>query len=239
MTTVAEHYTRVLAPIYPWVAGGVAHAVREGAADVASLLPGRGVAVDLGAGFGMHSIPLAQGGYRVVAIDSSPHLLRILAARSEALPIRRVVADLTTFPEWLDTPPGVIVCMGDTLTHLEHHDQVDQLIADVGDLLAPGGRFVATFRDYTTPTAGERRELLVRGDADGVLTCVVEPSGDRMLVRDLMHERYGDEWRLTSGSYFKLRIAPGAVRGMLERAGLEAECGPGPRGMVRVGGVKR
>ena len=63
MATVAEHYENHLAPIYLWMAGGRQAALQSGSAEVAALhlptAPGA-VVLDLGAGFGMHSIPLAQ-----------------------------------------------------------------------------------------------------------------------------------------------------------------------------------
>jgi 2-polyprenyl-3-methyl-5-hydroxy-6-metoxy-1,4-benzoquinol methylase len=66
-----EHYARLLAPVYLWMAGGLDHALKQGEADVRPFIPGRGLAVDLGAGFGMHAIPLARAGWEVLAIDTS------------------------------------------------------------------------------------------------------------------------------------------------------------------------
>ena len=63
MSTVAEHYATHLSPIYLWMAGGPEVALQAGGAEIEALnLPlARGVTVfDLGAGFGMHSIPLAR-----------------------------------------------------------------------------------------------------------------------------------------------------------------------------------
>ena len=62
MTTAQRHYEQLLAPIYVWMAGGIESALAAGTQDVALLTPGDGLAIDLGAGFGMHAIPLARGG---------------------------------------------------------------------------------------------------------------------------------------------------------------------------------
>src|SRR6202021_2787730 len=117
MATVKAHYANHLAPIYLWMAGGMEAALQAGAADLAAWLPGTGVAVDLGAGFGMHTIALARAGYQVVAIDSSAALLQLLQEHSQGLPIRTVEADLLDFRNLLTDPADLIVCMGDTLTH--------------------------------------------------------------------------------------------------------------------------
>ena len=46
-----------------------------------------------------------------------------------------------------DERADLILCMGDTLTHLDTVDAVGALSRTVANRLAPGGRFVATFRD--------------------------------------------------------------------------------------------
>ena len=62
MATVAAHYESHLAPVYLWMAGGIDLALSTGDADIADVACPGGVAVDLGAGFGMHAIPLARRG---------------------------------------------------------------------------------------------------------------------------------------------------------------------------------
>ena len=59
----------------------------------------RGVVLDVAAGRGRNSIPLARVGIRVVAVDFSAEAMRLLAAttRSERLAIWPVVANLDNF----------------------------------------------------------------------------------------------------------------------------------------------
>lgn len=74
MPTTTEHYDGHLAPVYVWMAGGLEAAIARGCAEVEAVCPRPSQsqrAVDLGAGFGMHAIPLADMGYSVLAIDSS------------------------------------------------------------------------------------------------------------------------------------------------------------------------
>jgi SAM-dependent methyltransferase len=234
MVSVEEHYESLLAPVYLWMAGGIEHALSQGLSDIADLTERGGLAVDLGAGFGMHAIPLARSGYRVLAIDSSRHLLQQLESHASGLPIRAICADLLGFREQLVEKAQLIICMGDTLTHLEGKDDVVKLSEAVADALAPRGRFVATFRDYTRLPQGVGRFVPVRSDSGRIHTCFLEELPEHVAVHDLIHEKADVGWSMKVSSYRKLRLAPGAVREALNAAGLEAIVEPGPRGMVKI-----
>jgi 2-polyprenyl-3-methyl-5-hydroxy-6-metoxy-1,4-benzoquinol methylase len=238
MATVTEHYAAHLAPIYLWMAGGMEAALSAGSMDLASVLPGSGLAVDLGAGFGMHSIPMARGGYRVIAVDSSATLLQTLRDHGQGLQIQTLEADLLDFRRLVKEPAQLIVCMGDTLTHLQNLDEIQRLCAEVARSLAPTGTFMATFRDYSSPAKAERRFIPVRSDADRILTCFLEESGDHMDVHDIVHEREGAQWHLKVSSYRKLRLAPTEVESALHSQGLTTQLVPGPRGMVRIAATR-
>lgn len=182
----------------------------------------------------MHSIPLARAGYEVLAIDSSALLLSTLRENSKGLPIRVVESDLLQFRVHMQTPANLILCMGDTLTHLDSVEQVVQLSQEVRRSLLPGGKFVATFRDYSTPASGEARFIPVRSDSDRIVTCFLEQSSEHMTVHDLIHERDGSAWKLKVSSYKKLRLSPVTVERIFAEAGLVARVEAGPRGMVRL-----
>lgn len=238
MRTVRQHYDELLAGVYVWMAGGLEAALAAGERDVAALVPGAGLAVDLGAGFGMHAIPLARGGYDVVALDTSKDLLDVLRTESAGLRIRAVDADLLDFRRHLTSPADLIVCLGDTLTHLAELAHVAQLTQDIAASLRKGGRVVLTFRDYSRPATGVARFIPVRSDADRIHTCFLEEQGERMLVHDIVHEREGAMWRMRVSNYPKLRLAPEAVVAMLKQAGLEPMLEPGPRGMTAITAIR-
>lgn len=67
--------------------------------EMLDLLP-RGLALDVAAGTGRHSLLLARAGFKVVAIDYAEPALRALQsiARAGKLPVWPLVADLSTFP---------------------------------------------------------------------------------------------------------------------------------------------
>jgi len=85
--------------------GGVPAAIERARAELISLgltSVKAGFAIDLGAGFGMHSIALAQSGSTVLAVDSSTELLAELARQAVGLPIEAVQADIVGFTSRLE-----------------------------------------------------------------------------------------------------------------------------------------
>src|SRR3984885_13938779 len=236
--TSEDHYADFLGPIYTWMIGDIDDALTRSGAELDALAgPSKtgGAAVDLGAGFGLHALPLARRGYSVVAIDSCERLLQELAARTGTLPIRTVVANLLGFRAHVTTQVDVIVCMGDTLTHLPNQSSVASLFEDVAASLNHGGLFVATFRDYVSaPLQGDARFILVRSDENRILTCFLEYSDKTVLVHDVLHERVATNWQLRVSSYAKLRLAPEWVVKALTSHGFSVRREVGPSGMVRV-----
>jgi SAM-dependent methyltransferase len=194
-----------------------------------------GTAVDLGAGFGMHSLPLARRGYKVIAIDTYEPLLQELSSRAGRLAIRTVNADLLDFRAYVAQSADIILCMGDTLTHLSDAASVESVFAAVAATLVPGGLFVATFRDYvSTPLQGDGRFIVVRSDENRILTCFLEYSDKTVRVHDMLHERAAGHWQLRLSSYPKLRLAPDWVMNALASHGFSVRREAGLAGMVRV-----
>jgi 2-polyprenyl-3-methyl-5-hydroxy-6-metoxy-1,4-benzoquinol methylase len=237
-TTVADHYLKHLGPVYTWMAGDLGAAIARGGLELDALsltADGVATAVDLGAGFGMHAIPLARRGYSVVAIDSYEPLLRELAAQAGSLAVRTVTADLRDFRRHVKEAADVITCMGDTLTHLPTHESVATLFREVASSLKRGGVFAATFRDYdSAPLHGESRFILVRADDERVLTCFLEYADTTVTVHDILHQRENGVWQLRTSSYPKLRLAPQWVIEQLGSLGLRVRRDTAPGGMVRI-----
>jgi len=223
------------------MAGGVeaAAARAERELEGLGLLHGEGqFAVDLGAGFGMHTLPLARHGWAVLAIDSSTTLLEELERHAAGLEVTAIDDDLLAFSRYLDAAPNLALCMGDTLTHLPSKEAVETLIADVYARLAAGGRLVTTFRDYSTALTGTARFIPVRSDAQRILTCFLEYSPTTLHVHDIVHEWRDEQWHMSVSDYIKLRLPPSWVEATFERCGFAVTVGTGPSGMVSVLGVK-
>lgn len=237
MTSVHEHYEQLLGPVYTWMAGGMNAALENGEAELEAVgaTPSQGgTAVDLGAGFGMHAIPLARRGFQVVALDTCAALLNDLRSAAGDLPIQLIRDDLLSFPRYLSTKPELVLCMGDTLTHLEDEESVVGLVETVAGAMPAGGRFVVTLRDYTVALEGEQRFIPVRGDATRILTCFLEYEDSRVAVHDVLHEWDGSDWQLRVSQYNKRRIAPDWLSDTLHEHGFAATRETGPAGMVRI-----
>jgi SAM-dependent methyltransferase len=241
MATSETHYGKHLGPVYSWMLGDLDAAFERSAREIDDLpLPAsRGAALDLGAGLGLHALPLAKRGFDVVAIDNCGVLLAELRSRAGDLAITIHLADLLDFRSFLAKQPQVIVCMGDTLTHLPAMSTVESLLSSVAGSLPPGGVFAATFRDYaTSKLEGEQRFILVRSDERRILTCFLEYQDEQVLVHDLLHENENGRWRLVISSYPKLRLAPAWVISKLGELGFSVKRDTTPSGMVRLVATK-
>jgi len=236
MSSVREHYDNHLGPVYTWMVGGEAFALSRGAAEIDGLDAGphgSGISVDLGAGFGMHAIALAERGFEVVAVDACSVLLDQLMRLGPGRHIRPVRGDLRSFVDHLPGAPELVLCMGDTLTHLDDDSDVEALVEKIAAVIEPGGRFIATFRDYSRALEGTRRFIPVRGDAERNLTCFLEYSESHVMVYDILSERRGAGWATRVGAYRKLRLAPARFKSLLIAHGFSVEQSSDPAGMIK------
>ena len=108
-------------------------------------LGGPGRILELGAGSGRVTIPLARDGHEVVAVDQSPAMLDKLRARVDALPeaarqrVRVIEGDLRAF-----RAPGTFalaIAAFNVLEHLYTRGEVDACLRCIADHLEPGGIF--------------------------------------------------------------------------------------------------
>jgi SAM-dependent methyltransferase len=227
-STVQDHYDNLLAEHYDWMFGDSFDLkVAEQKAllsQVARTARRDELAVDLGCGSGFQSVALQQLGYRVFALDSSEKLLDKLAARVEGRSITLRLGDMRKLDDYV-TPAtaGIVVCMGDTLTHLSSREEVCDLFVSVARVLKPQGLFILSYRDLAQDELlGLDRFIPIRGDDERVMTCFLEYSNpDTVVVNDLVHVRNGaGQWILHKSSYQKLRLPLEWVGVQLAAAGL-------------------
>jgi SAM-dependent methyltransferase len=171
----------------------------------------------------------------VTAVDLSAALIAELDRDTAAagLVIRTAQGDLRDLARFTPSPaPELIVCMGDTLTHLPSFDDVVPVLRNATAALAPGGRLILSFRDYTTARTGADRFIPVRSEPDRIFTCFLDFGPTHLTVHDIVHTRADTGWRMAVSAYEKLRLDPAPVRSLLASAGLTLERDAAYQGMI-------
>ena len=247
MESVREHYDRLLARHYTWMFGkpfdakvSEQTAILREALEITGSTVKSGPAVDLGCGPGYQAIALAQLGFSpVVAIDTSSALLDELRAHAGALPIQAVEDDIMRMERHVAPRSAqAIVCMGDTITHLESRAATLDLLRASSKALVPGGALIITYRDLSSELHGVDRFIPVQSDDDRVMTCFLEFDQDEsVMVHDLVYSKEQAGWNFEKSSYRKLRLAVDWLEDAMTNVGFQVSRGTAGR-LVRLLGKK-
>ena len=241
MATVAEHYDKVLSDVYSWMFGGFETGLQRNAEFMIKhgLTPeGSGRAIDLGSGCGFQSIPLAKAGYSVTAIDIDAKLLNELRHHSGKLQITAIRDDVINLDRHTTKGAELVVCMTDTIVHLESKDKVISLFSKVFEALEPGGKFVLTFRDLTYELTELDRFLPVKSDENIIFTCFLEYETETVKVHDIVYKKTPGEWKLFKSFYRKLRLSQNWVDARLSDTGFTRIDSKVEQGFITVIAVK-
>jgi SAM-dependent methyltransferase len=241
MATVEEHYDRLLSDVYSWMYGGWDGALARYTEFFAAhgIVPrGSRRVVDLGAGCGFQAIPLTRLGFSVTAIDLDRKLLAELEAHAEGMAIDVVCGNLLEFRKHVHEPAELVVCMVDTLLHLDSEDVVAGLFRDVCAALEPGGAFISTFRDFTVAAEDLDRFISVRNDDRTIFTCFLEFEPTTVKVHDLVHRRVDGHWEFGKSFYRKLRLSTAWTVSTLRAVGFAKVETALDRGLVVVTATK-
>ena len=226
MANPKEHYDNLLAPYYSWISGELELKL-EGNRKIFRDLNVRPehseIAVDLGAGSGFQSIPLAEVGFKVIAIDMNHALLAELEENAKELSIITIQDDLLNFTKHSPAKIGVIVCMGDTLTHLNSLEEVQNLFAKAYDTLDENALLILGFRDLTLELTELARFIPVRSNSKRIFSCFLEYEESHVKVNDIVYEKTNDRWQMRKSFYRKLRISPPWTKTTLIEAGFKIE----------------
>lgn len=237
MPNVTEHYENILAGHYSWLFGGLEAKVEENRKffDAHAIKPlSTGIAVDLGCGSGFQSIPLAQLGFRVFALDLSPTLLTELATNKGDLPIETIQDDLLQFSRHLQGPAELCVCMGDTLTHLDSRESIMKLFHQVSKNLEYDGTLILTFRDLSVELTGLDRFLPLRSEPTRIFTCYLEYEPEYVKVHDLIYEQVNNQWHLNKSFYRKCRVPFEWTQEALRQAGFALPLATLDKGLITI-----
>lgn len=237
MARIQDHYSTLLSELYSWTLGGYESALARHRELVRrhDLRPrGGGSAVDAGAGCGFLSIPLAEEGFSVYAIDTDARLLRELEAHAEGLPIVAIRDDLRRMRDHVAGGVELVVCLTDTILLLDSKDDVLTFFRAAREILEADGRLVLTFRDLSQPVEGLDRFIPVRADDRTIFTCFVEYERETVKVHDLVYVRRESGWELRKSDYRKLRLSCAWVADALSSVGFERIRHDVDKGLVTV-----
>lgn len=225
MNTAKQHYEQLLGGVYAWSVAATGDPFERGRRwlEAQGLMDGERY-LDLGAGFGAHSLPLLSAEKQVTAVDFNAELLaRLATAAGGAAGLTLERQDLLGYLEGCGSAAwDVILCLGDTLTHLESTLAVRQLLVLAARHSKPGGRFAVSYRDSSVFAAeGVERFIPVACDEKRIMHCLLEPIDATYLrVTDIVTEITPDGPRTRLGEYRKLRLARATLVGWASEAGL-------------------
>jgi hypothetical protein len=221
--TVKQHYDNLLGDLYSWMTGDFTSKQHEHQQIFVNLgiekPRSNARAIDLGSAHGIQSVALAHLGFKVLAIDFNQHLLDELTVNASGLNIEAVYGDLFDFPRHAIEDPELIVCMGDTLTHLGSLVAVKKLFNLTYNSLTDGGRIALSYRDLTHELTARQRFIPVKNDDTRILTCFLEYFPEYVMVHDIVNEKMEGAWRQRISAYPKLRISADTVSKLLTEEG--------------------
>jgi SAM-dependent methyltransferase len=238
MSDVKRHYAELLGPVYTWYTSAAGDPVARAARWLERHgLVTRSSYLDLGAGSGAHALALLRAGKQVTAVDFDAALLAEIraAAREYAEHLTLRDSDMLDFVRATKAASfDVILCAGDTLTHLPTLDDVDALVRESARCLTSGGRFAVAYRDSTRfAVEGIARFVEVARDATRTMHCLLEPiDAEHLRVTDIVTEVGADGPRTRLGDYVKLRVAPERIVATCGAVGLALAERTDERGMT-------
>lgn len=235
--TVKEHYDNYLGNFYSWMLGDFdtnEEKMREFFAAHGIASQTNQTALDLGCGNGIQSVALAKLGYKVKAVDFNTQLLDELNEHKNHYGIEVINSDIINYLNSVNKKFSLIICMGDTIVHLESRDWVKEFIKLCYENLESGGKLILSFRDYTNELKGTARFIPVKSDDTRVMTCFLEYSDEYVNVTDLLYERINDEWMQFVSSYKKVRVLPEEIEKYLKDAGFEIESNENLNRMIHI-----
>lgn len=221
-----EHYDKHLGSFYSWMVGDFESKQNEFSEflNEMKILPRSSKnVIDLGAGHGIQTISLAKLGFHVTAIDFNEQLLQELKKNSEGFDIKIVNDDIKNISKYSNLNPELVVCYGDTISHLASLAEINKIITDIFLVLDRGGKILLSFRDYSKELIRDDRFIHVKSDDSRILTCVLDYTIDKVLVTDLLFEKIDNTWIQKVSSYEKVRISSNSIVELLEAAGFKIE----------------
>jgi SAM-dependent methyltransferase len=154
-----------LAAVYDLIYGDWAASRQRHGDAIAKLIergmPGHGpsdvTVLDVSAGIGTQSLPLAERGYRVLSRDLSSAATQRLKDEAHALglSIEVCAADMREVDSTVPMPVDVVLAFDNAVPHLLSDQEIARAFASFYRALRPGGMCVLSVRDYEQEPRGK------------------------------------------------------------------------------------
>jgi SAM-dependent methyltransferase len=219
-----EHYDNHLANFYSWMIGDFDLLVSKyyDYFKIHNILSTNNkTAFDFGCGNGVQSIALAKLGFNVFSFDFNKQLLNELESNRNNHNITIIESDFVNFDKYSTISPDLIICMGDTISHLSDKSDIEMLFKNCNKVIKDNGLLTLSFRDYSTPLTGVNRFIPVKSDENRILTCFLEYYDNYVIVNDLLYENENGKWNQKVSSYKKIRISENEIIELLRKSNFE------------------
>ena len=133
----------------------------------------------------------------------------------------------------------LVVCCGDTLSHLNDKMEVKKWITDISAILKPAGKILFSFRDYSAELTGDGRFIPVKSDDTRILTCVLDYEKEFVRVTDLLYEKTETGWKQRVSSYVKVRTSSIEIVEFLEANNMRIQLNEVVNRMTTIIAVKK
>jgi SAM-dependent methyltransferase len=197
------------------------HADETAPGVIALLEPVReGLVVEVGCGSGLLTRRLIDAGFRVIATDASPAMLRLAEELvPDAIELRRL-----TLPDDPIPQADAIVSVGHALSYLDDADEVSRSLRAIADALRTGGVLAIDLCDFEY--AATRTDQCGKGwvgEDWALVTQFAVPSPDRFIRQMAIFTRNADgSWRRDDERHDNVMIDTSTVPALLAEHGVEA-----------------
>jgi SAM-dependent methyltransferase len=173
--------------------------------------------LDVSAGIGTQTIPLAQAGYRVTARDISPGSIARLSreAASRGLLIDAAPADMRTVAESIQGSFDVVIAFDNSVPHLQNDAEILLALRQFREALVPGGLLLLSVRDYgkvdrTPHSVHPYSERTRHGRTFRLEQSWSWTGPSHYRTRFVIEELRGESWiplKETTGQYYAIPVA--------------------------------
>ena len=219
MYSFEKHYEMILSKYYTKVFGGreLNYENNHKLLSEFSILNSNNLlALDLGAGSGFFSIPLAQLGYKVIAIDLAKDLLTEIEKNTRSLNISVHYDDLMNFQNHTNNAKiDLILCMTDVISHLNNYEEINLLLLKIYNNLSNDGAVLFSYRDQTNELKGNNRFLPFYNEDNFIMDTFLEYTAEFLDITDILHIKDDTKWNLITNTYRKIRLYDKVIKELI------------------------